>query len=399
MQAFEGIRVLDLTHVLAGPFSTYQLAILGADVIKIEGPDNFDINREVGAVTRFNREMMGTHFQSQAANKRAITLNLKSAEGKELLKVLAKTADVIVENFRSGKLAELGLGYEDIRAIKPDIVYCSITGFGQTGPKATHAAYDNTIQAYSGIMLQNGAADSDAVLIGPPVLDYATGAQAAFAISAALLRKERTGKGQHLDVAMLDAALMLMTSGVINANTTGRVPGRTQYARVPYAGYGGYMASDDVIMIGAVTPPQYATLWRVLGRDDLAKEVLSLRTPDIAARGEQDEPIMEEIFKTRTADEWENMLIEAGLPAARPRTINDALASEQIASRQVTTTFPSGLSKHGELKPALASFLCSEDGPSASRTPPELGEHTTDILAEIGIDAATIDDYRARGIV
>lgn len=399
MQAFDGVRVLDLTHVLAGPFSTYQLAVLGADVIKIEGPDNFDMNREIGAVAKFNHEMMGTHFQSQGANKRAIKLNLKTPEGQHIFRELAKTADVIVENFRAGKLGQMGLGYEDIRQIKPDIIYCSITGFGQTGPKAEHAAFDNTIQAYSGIMLQNGPADGDAVLIGPPVLDYATGAQAAFAISSALLRKERTGKGQHLDVAMLDAALMLMTSGVMNANTTGRVPGRTQYARVPYAAYGGYFASDDIIMIGAVTPPQYAKLWNVLGRDDIAAEVIKLRTPDIAARGPDDEPILEDIFKTKTADEWEELLIAAGLPAARPRTLNDALASEQIASRRATGAFPSELSKHGQLKPALASFVCSEDGPSVSSTPPGFGQHTDDVLTEIGIDAETLAAYRRDGII
>ncbi|MEO1121550.1 MAG: CoA transferase, partial [Pseudomonadota bacterium] len=150
MQAFEGLRVLDLTHVLAGPFSTYQLAVLGADVIKIEGPGAVDMNREIGAVGAFNAALMGTHFQSQAANKRAITLNLKSEQGRAIFKDLAKTADVIVENFRAGKLDALGLGYEDIRAIKPDIIYCSMTGFGQTGPKREHAAFDNTIQAYSG---------------------------------------------------------------------------------------------------------------------------------------------------------------------------------------------------------------------------------------------------------
>lgn len=399
MQAFEGIRVLDLTHVLAGPFSTYQLAVLGADVIKIEGPDHLDMNREIGAVDAFNDIYMGTHFQSQAANKRGMFLNLKSEQGREIFKALADTADVIVENYRAGKLAALGLGYDDIRAIKPDIIYCSMTGFGQTGPKRAHAAFDNTIQAYSGMMLQTGPADGDAVLIGPPVLDYGTGAQAAFAISSALLRRERTGEGQHIDVAMLDAAMMLMTSGVLNTNTTKKTPGRTQYARMPYAGYGGYQTADDVLMIGACTPAQYAKLWTALGRPDLAREVDGLRTTDMAKRRDRDEPILIEIFKTKTAAEWEEILIAADLPGARVRTLNEALASEQVASRAVVGAFASTHSKNGELKPTVAAFRCDQDGPSVRSSPPEPGEHTKAILNELGYDANAIGALVEEGVI
>lgn len=400
MQAFEGIRVLDLTHVLAGPYSTYQLAVLGADVIKIEGPDAFDMNREIGAVAAFNEAMMGSHFQSQAANKRAITLNLKSDEGREIFQALAKTADVIVENMRTGTMDKLGVGYEAVRAIKPDIIYCSLTGFGQTGPKAEHAAFDNTIQAYSGMMLQTGPADGEAVLVGPPVLDYGAGIHAAFAISQALLRRERTGKGQRLDVAMLDAALALMTSGVLNTHTTGNVPGRSRYARMPFAAYGGYVTADEeILMIGACTPAQHEKLWRALGRDDLADAMAGLRTTDMASRRNHDEPILVEILRTKTADEWETILIAAGLPAARVRTINEALAGEQVASRSVIGAFPSAYSKHDELRPMVAGFMCDEDGPSVSRPPGELGRDTDDVLADLGYGANAIADLRARGVV
>jgi len=399
MQAFDGIRVLDLTHVLAGPFATYQLAVLGADVIKIEGPDNFDMNREIGAVASFNEQMMGTHFQSQGANKRAMTLNLKSDKGREVFKALASKADVIVENFRSGKLDSMGVGYDDIRKIKSDIIYCSITGFGQTGPKSKHAAFDNTIQAFSGMMAQTGDPDGDAVLIAPPILDYGTGTHAAFAIAAALLRRERTGKGQRLDVAMLDSALMLMTSGVINTNTTGMTPGRSKYARIPFAAYGGYQTADHVLMIGACTPAQYGKLWRILGREDLAEEVKGLRTTDMAKRSERDEPILVNIMKSKTAEEWEAIFNQAGLPAARVRTLNEALASEQVASRTVIGKFPSKHSKHGELKPTVAAFGCSEDGPAVTNTPPEIGEHTRAILEEYGYSTAAIDGLYAENAI
>ena len=399
MQAFDGIRVLDLTHVLAGPFSTYQLAVLGADVIKIEGPENFDMNREIGAVRRLNEAMMGTHFQSQAANKRAIAINLKSEKGQAVFRSLSRNADVLVENFRPGTLDKLGLGYDDIRSIKPDIVYCSISGFGHTGPKSGHAAFDNTIQAFSGFMERNGPADGDSVLVGAPVLDFGTGAQAAFAIASALFRRERTGKGQHLDVAMLDAALMLMTDSVMNAEITGRNPGRTQYARKPFAGYGGYETADGMLMIGAATPAQYARLWRALGREDLAREMEGLRTPDMTDRTEQDEAVLTDILKTRTAEEWEAILVDAGLSAARVRPIREALASEQVASRSVVGSFDSAHAKRGRMKPAVAAFRCSEGGPAVTLQPPEFGEHTRAVLTEAGYSPQELDHLAAEGAI
>ena len=283
MQAFEGIRVLDMTHVLAGPFSTYQLAVLGADVIKIEPVGNPDMNRDVGAVDSLNDAGMGTHFQSQGANKRAMSLNLKSGKGREIFKALARDADVIVENFRAGALERLGLGYADLCAVKPDIIYCSITGFGQTGPKRGHGAFDNVIQAWSGMMTATGHPDQPPVMVGPPVADYGTGAQAAFAIASALLRRERTGEGQRIDVSMLDSALAMMACWVLNASLTGEPPSRSANGRTFVAAYGCYEASDTRLMIGAATGRQNARLWRALGREDLAQEVEGLRIQELQA--------------------------------------------------------------------------------------------------------------------
>ena len=394
MQAFEGIRVLDLTHVLAGPFSTYQLAVLGADVIKIEPVDDTDMNREIGPVSELNESRMGTHFQSQASNKRAMTLNLKSPEGKQIFLDLARKADVIVENFRAGALQALGLGYDDICAVNPGIIYCSLTGFGQTGPKRSHGAFDNVIQAYSGFLNATGSEDGQAYQVGPPALDYGTGSQAAFAIASALFRRERTGAGQWVDIAMLDAALMFMTSSVLNYSLAGSVPTPSGNRSGPYACYGCFDASDEMLALGAVTPRQHVRMWTAVGRDDLAKEAEGLRLADFAALRERDEAILLDIIKTRTADEWEQIFIEAGVPAARVRTLDEALTSEQVASRGVV-----GQIGDADFRPAVAAFTCSTDGPTLRSGPPGHGQHTDDILSNLGYDADKIDSFRRAGVI
>ena len=399
MQAFEGIRVLDLTHVLAGPFSTYQLAVLGADVIKIEAVGDPDMNRGVGAVDALSDAGMGSHFQSQAANKRAMTLNLKSSKGREIFRALARDADVVVENFRAGAMERLGLGYDDLRAVRPDIVYCSITGFGQTGPKRGHGAFDNVIQAFSGMMEATGHPDEPAVMVGPPFADYGTGAQAAFAIAAALLRRERTGEGQRIDVSMLDSALAMMACWVLNASLTGEPPARTGNGRTFVGAYGCYEAADTRLMIGAATGRQNARMWRALGRDDLAQEVEGLRIRDLRERRVRDAATLAGIIRTRTADEWETLFNEAGVPAARVRTLDEALASGQLAGRGVVGEFASAHMPELRSRPAVAGFGCSVDGPVLNRAPPELGQHTAEILADLGYGPEEVSALEREGVV
>ena len=396
MRAFEGIRVLDLTHVLAGPFATYQLAVLGADVIKVEGPGRTDMNREVGAVGSMNNAMMGSHFLSQGANKRAITLNLKSAEGRAIFLDLARSSDVIVENFRAGVMERLGLGYGDICAVKPDIVYCSVTGFGQTGPKRGHPAFDNVIQAFSGMMAATGAADGPPVLVGPPVLDYGTGAQAAFAIAAALLRRERSSKGQHIDIAMLDAALMLMACNALNFSATGNAPERAGTGANYVAAYGCYDAADHPLAIGCFTPRQHERLWRTMGREDLAQEVSTQRIRDMPARRDRDRLTLSEIIATKPAQEWEDLLNAVGVPAARIRALDEALLSDQVASRSVLGSFEA---QGQALRPAVAAFMCSADGPGVETPPPALGQDTDAVLGELGYGADEVTRLRSAGVL
>ena len=214
-KALQGIRVLDLTHVLAGPFAGYQLAVMGAEVIKIEAPDEPDQARFQGSDHALNDEGMGTAFLAQGANKQSLTLNLKTEMGRELLRELVLTADVLLENYRPGALDALGLGYAELSALKPGLVYCSISAFGSTGPKRELTAYDGVIQAYSGMMAMTGDAGSSPVKCGAPVVDYATGTTAAAAILAALLHRRDSGRGQFVEVAMSDVALILDRKSVV----------------------------------------------------------------------------------------------------------------------------------------------------------------------------------------
>ena len=212
MRPFEGIRVIDVTHVLAGPFAAYQLAVLGADVIKVDDPNDPDQSRSSGTDKELNHRQMGTGFLTQASNKRSITLDLKTEHGREMLKRLVATADVFVENYRPGAFEALGLGYEDLSKINPRLIYASFSAFGQQGPRGTQTAYDHVIQATSGIMAMTGTKDVHPIKFGSPAIDYATGMTGAFALSAALFQREKTGKGQRIDMAMLDVAMILMSS-------------------------------------------------------------------------------------------------------------------------------------------------------------------------------------------
>ena len=209
-QPFEGIRVLDLTHVLAGPFATYQLAVLGADVIKIESPSEPDQARENSSDEAFAARFMGTTFLTQASNKRSLALDLKTPEGRDILKRLVPTADVLVENYRPGAMNALGLGYEEMAKLNPRLIYCSMSAFGHSGPRSTQTAYDPVIQAAAGLMAMNGTPELSPLKIGAAAVDYSTGATGAFAIASALFQRERTGRGQRIDLAMFDTALMLV---------------------------------------------------------------------------------------------------------------------------------------------------------------------------------------------
>jgi crotonobetainyl-CoA:carnitine CoA-transferase CaiB-like acyl-CoA transferase len=375
---FEGIRVIDATHVLAGPFAAYQLAVLGADVIKVEHPDDPDQSRGAGTDKELNRRNMGTAFLTQGSNKRSITLDLKQEKDRETLKRLVATADVFVENYRPGAFEALGLGYKALTAINPRLIYASFSAFGQSGPRGQQTAYDHVIQASSGIMAMTGTEEVNPIKFGSPAVDYATGMTGAFALSAALFQRERTGKGQYIDMAMLDVAMILMSSHLTGYLRNGVHP-KPHGNRHPYATNGAFATKSGLVMLGASNLRQQRRLWMLLERPDMIKHTNDERDAD----HDREIATLTKIMLMRTADEWEEFLQARHVPAARVRTLGEALADPQIASRGIVHRHTNVAGIEGEFSVPLAAFTFAHGGPRIDAAPPTLGQHNEEIFSEL----------------
>ena len=377
---FEGIRVIDATHVLAGPFATYQLALLGADVVKVEHPDEPDQSRANGTDAALNDAGMGTSFLTQASNKRSIVLDLKTAAGQAALRQLAKTADVLVENYRPGAFEALGLGYEAMAALNPRLIYASFSAFGQAGPRGVQTAYDHVIQATSGIMAMTGTEEVHPVKFGSPAIDYATGMSGAFALAAALFQRERTGRGQRIDMSMLDVAMILMSSHLTGYLRNGSHP-KPVGNKHHHATNSAYPTKSGLLMLGASNLRQQRRLWIALERPEMAKRSNAERDADRA----REAAVLTEILARRTAEEWETFFQSRHVPAARVRTMGEALADPQLGTRGVLHRFSGAPGVAGAFTVPMSPFLFAHGGPRIDTPPPRLGEHTAAVLAEVGV--------------
>ncbi|WP_212524077.1 CoA transferase [Actibacterium sp. MT2.3-13A] len=378
-RAFDGLRVIDTTHVLAGPFAAYQMAVLGAEVIKIEDPNDPDQARMQGTDRVLTDAKMGTAFLAQGSNKKAVALDLKTEAGRAALLRLVDEADVFVENYRPGAFEALGLGHEVLRARNPGLVYCSISAFGATGPRRAQTGYDNVIQAFCGMMAMTGTPGGPALRCGAPVIDYATGTTAAFAITAALFHRTRTGQGQHVDVSMLDVALMLMSAPAAGFLWNGVHPeaaGNDFF----FATLGCYDTLDEPIMIAASNLAQQERLWRALGRDDLIRQDNNARLDAHA----EEKSALSTILATRGAADWEEFFIARRIPAARVRRLEEALADPQLRARGVFQRHRvPGHSLDGLTVP-VAGFTMSACPPRLEFPPQPVGAQTADILSADG---------------
>jgi crotonobetainyl-CoA:carnitine CoA-transferase CaiB-like acyl-CoA transferase len=391
---FEGIKIVDTTHVLAGPFASYQMALLGADVIKVEHPDDPDQTREQGADIELRSSGMATTYLAQAANKRCMTLNLKTKEGARVFKQLVAESDVLVENYRPGAFEDLELGYEALSALNPALIYCSISAFGQTGPRSSQTAYDLVIQAASGLMAHTGTPEANPIRIGSPVVDYATGTSGAFAIASALYHRNRTGLGQRIDLSMFDVSMILMGAQITSFTYGGHVPrpmGNSHFT----ATIACYETLDGLLMLAAANHRQQARLWRLLGRPDMIKTDEGERL----ANRQHETRFLTEIFLTRTADEWESHLQRNHVPAARVRPMTEALRDPQLEHRNVLYGFDGCDGVESPFTVPVAAFEFSNNGPRIDTAPRKLGADTASILASLGYSADDISDLKQKRVI
>jgi CoA:oxalate CoA-transferase len=385
-QPLAGFRVVDFSHVMAGPFATHYLRLLGAEVIKIEPPGRGDIFRGYDPDPRY--EGMSPAFIAANAGKKSVVLNLKKPEDLEAAKRLMATADVVVENFRPGVMDRLGLGYETARALRADIIFCSVSGYGQDGPMRDYPAIDNVVQATAGVMSVSGEPDGPPVRMGVPIVDTYAGTLAAMAIAAALLQRARFGEGQKIDVAMFDAALVMLTGAATTYLVKGEVPvrtGNTGFSAQPTAGL--FRCSDgEQVSLGVVQQNQYEQMCEVLGRADLKQDPRFADVRSRRAHARQLTAILEAIFLSRSSFEWEAALSAVGCPCGVVRDVGAACELEQLAHRglKLPIHIP-GLPEQEDVHVLNAGFLFAHDGPGLSEPPPRLGEHTQEILASLGL--------------
>jgi crotonobetainyl-CoA:carnitine CoA-transferase CaiB-like acyl-CoA transferase len=379
----EGIRVLDLTKVLAGPYGAYQLALLGADVIKVEAPGTGDLARQLGADPDLNHELMGASFLAQNAGKRSVTIDLKSEAGKEVFRRLVGSADVVIENFRPGVMERLDLGYAALCQARPGLVYCAISGFGQDGPLKDNPAYDQIIQGLSGIMSVTGDAETAPLRVGYPVADTIGGLTAAFAIAAALVRRGRTGEGEFIDVSMLEATLVTMGWQVSNWLIAGVRPQPLGNENMTAAPSGTFAAGDGPLNIAANQQGQFETLARLIGRPELATDP---RFAEREARKRNRFVLKAEIesaLVAQSAAEWSTLLNAHGVPAGEVLDVPAVLAHPQIVARGLVKTFVvSGVAK--PVAVVRSGFRLKSGDPMPAMPPPRLGADTDDILAALG---------------
>ena len=412
--SLDGIRVLDLSRVLAGPWCTQTLADLGADVIKIERPGNGDDTRTWGPPFLKDREGRDTaeaaYYLGTNRNKRSVTCDIATPAGQELIRALVKHCDVFVENFKVGDMARYGLDYASLRAIQPRLVYCSITGFGQTGPYAERAGYDYAVQGMGGLMSITGERDDlggGPQKVGVAVADLFTGMYATVGILAALRHAERTGQGQHVDMALLDVQVAMLANLGANYLVSGKVPGRAGNAHqniVPYqvfevkAPEGSAAGTRDHIILAVGNDGQFAKFCAVAGVPELAKDPrYAINQDRVRHRGEL-VPLLEGILKTRTKADWLGALEAAKVPCGAINNLAEVFADEHVHAREMVSTWQHPVKP--DLKLVASPIKMSHTPVRQDLPPPLLGQHTQDVLSQVlGYDPTRQQALRDKGVI
>jgi crotonobetainyl-CoA:carnitine CoA-transferase CaiB-like acyl-CoA transferase len=393
---FAGVRILDFTRYLAGPYGTYQLALMGADVIKIEARDGDETRHQLVA-SEWAERKMPPGFLAVNGNKRSLTLDMRKPEAVAIVKKLVTTADVVWENFRPGVMEKLGIGYEALAAINPRLIYCAVSGFGHTGPERTTAAFDGKLQAMSGIMSITGEPAGGPMRAGFAICDTIGGITAALAVSSALYQRTHTGRGQFVDVAMLDAALAFIPGPVSEWMTAGieqKQIGNGSVSRKPTANR--FRAKDSYLVLAVLTEPQFQRLMKTIGRpdalDDPRFKDWAGRTANLPALRE----VIEGALASDDAKTWEARLTAADVPCSSIWTIEEIVEHPQLQHRDVLQSVDS---KFGRMRLVGSGFRLAHGSPGIDRPPPTLGEHTDAILAEAGYGVEEIARLRDAQII
>jgi crotonobetainyl-CoA:carnitine CoA-transferase CaiB-like acyl-CoA transferase len=406
--ALDGIKVLDLSRVLAGPWCTQILADLGADVVKIERPGVGDDTRTWGPP--FLKDEHGhdtdqaTYFTSCNRNKRSVTIDMATPEGQALLKKMAAQADILVENFKTGGLRQYGLDYESLRAINPRLVYCSVTGFGHDGPHASRAGYDLMIQATTGMMSITGRPDGEPgggpLRVGVALTDLFTGVYAATAILAAIEVRHRTGEGQHIDMALLDVGMAILANQASAFLNTGVAPQRQGNSHPSLAPYQDFHTKDGAMLLAIGNNGQFARFCEAAGHPEWASDprfatnTLRVRHREVLI------PMMEAITRTRTTAEWIALLEDKAVPCGPINNIAQAFEDAQVKARGLAVTLPRDAGDGISQIAGVASPLRLQGTPPVlRRAPPALGQHTDEVLAELGLDASDRAALRDAGVI
>jgi crotonobetainyl-CoA:carnitine CoA-transferase CaiB-like acyl-CoA transferase len=406
--ALDGIKVLDLSRVLAGPWCTQILADLGADVVKIERPGVGDDTRTWGPP--FLKDEHGhdtdqaTYFTSCNRNKRSVTIDMATPDGQALLKKMAAQADILVENFKTGGLRQYGLDYESLRAINPRLVYCSVTGFGHDGPHASRAGYDLMIQATTGMMSITGRPDGEPgggpLRVGVALTDLFTGVYAATAILAAIEVRHRTGEGQHIDMALLDVGMAILANQASAFLNTGVAPQRQGNSHPSLAPYQDFHTKDGAMLLAIGNNGQFTRFCEAAGQAEWASDprfatnTLRVRHREVLI------PMMETVTRTKTTAEWISLLEDKAVPCGPINNIAQAFEDEQVKARGLAVTLPRQAGDGIAQIVGVASPLRLQGTPPVLRhAPPALGQHTDEVLAEMGLDEQQRAALRVAGVI
>jgi formyl-CoA transferase len=400
------IRVLDLTRVLAGPWCTQNLADLGADVIKIERPGAGDDTRSWGPPYLKDADGRDTgeaaYYLAANRGKRSLTLDIATPEGQEIVRRLAAQSDVVMENYKVGQLRKYGLDYDSLKQIKPDLVYCSVTGFGQTGPYAHRAGYDFIIQGMGGFMSITGERD-DLPGGGPQkggvaISDLMTGMYATIAVMAALTHRDRTGEGQYIDMALLDVQVAMLANMGSNYLASGNAPKRWGNAHPNIVPYQTFATADGHIIVAVGNDGQYAKFVEAGGRSELARDERFATNPMRVRNRDVLVPILAEMVATKTRDEWIDLLEAAGVPCGPINNLDDVYVNPQVVARELRADLPHPCG--GDVKLVQSPMKLSSTPVRCDMAPPTLGQHTEEVLEELlGHDAAAIAALRAKGVI